>query len=327
MLRFLLSFFFASLVTVPVLAGSPVPQHTGCGGHAKPLLSVADFDGDGAVDRHDLAWLGKAIHEGQYYALYDRNADDKLDLRDLIAAARDLRKRSTPFDRELVAAFNRFRQFQTITSPAELVQLGFQPGTQSLHGHGVHWLSANGAASTQGLKLADVNLAEGLNVPASGDSVWAMFWGDPAQPLFEDPAAASGLSPLDYPTPGGAWETKPVQAFATMPRQFFSSNLENWHPHAGLCAVGNITPQGPQVVVHQHMTFAACQAMPSTIPTGIVHRNAWMNFWMMHLWLFKLNPEGPFGELHPCLDPNSPAEETINGDRPVPPFFQMHSMH
>lgn len=325
MTRILWSSVFAVLVSAPVFAGSPPPEH-GCGAPAQPLLSVADFDGDGKVDRHDLAALAKAIHEGQYYAFYDRNADDKLDIRDLVAAARDLRKRSTAFDRELVAAFNRFRQFQTVSNPQQLLQLGFQPGTQSLQGHGVHWLSADGAASTQGLKLANVNLAEGLNVPASGDSVWAMFWGDPAQPLFEDPSSDSGLSTLDYPTPGGAWETKPVQAFATMPQKFFSSDQENWHPHGGLCAVAEDHGQGPQLVIHQHMTFAACQAMPSLVRTGIVYPNAWMNFWMMHLWLFKLNPGGPFGEHHHCLDPNSPPEETANGDRPVPPFFQMHGM-
>ena len=324
MLRFLLGLIFSSLIIAPALAGQSMPEPMGCGAPARPLLSVADFDGDGRVDYHDLVWLKRAIHEGQYYALYDRNADNKLDIRDLAVAVRDLRKRSSAFDRELVAAFNRFRQFQTITNPAQLLQLGFRPGTQSLQGHGVHWLSPNGAAATQGLKPADVNLAEGLNVPASADSVWAMFWGDPAQPLFEDPASASGLSPLDYPTPGGAWETKPVQAFATMPQQFFSSPEENWHPHGGLCAVAEDHGQGPQLVLHQHMTFAACQAMPSVVPTGIVYRNAWMNFWMMHLWMFKLNPTGPFGELHPCLDPASPPEHTANGDRPVPPFFQMH---
>lgn len=327
MLRILMFSIGVFLTATPALAGSSMPEHMECGAQAKPLLSVADFDGDGLVDRHDLAWLRKVIREGQYYAIYDRNADNKLDARDLAAAAHDLRKRSTPFDRELVSAFNRFRQFQTITSTAELVQLGFLAGTQPLQGHGMHWLSPSGAASTQGFKLADVNLAEGVNVPAIGDSVWAMFWGDPAQPLFEDSSSPSGLSALDYPNPGGAWETKPVQAFATMPRQFFSSNAENWHPHAGLCAIAEDHGQGLQIVVHQHMTFAACQALPSVAPTGIVYRNAWMNFWMMHLWLFNLNPNGPFGETHPCLDPSAPPEDSINGDRPVPPFFQMHGMH
>lgn len=327
MLRITLLFLSVFLTATPALADSVMPQHAQCGAPAKPLLSVADFDGDGVVDRHDLAGLARVIHEGRYYAIYDRNADNKLDLRDLAAAARDLRKRSTVLDRELVGAFNRFRQFQTITSPAELAQLNFLPGTQSIRGHGVHWLSPSGAASTQGLKPADVNLAEGVNTPASGNSVWAMFWGDPAQPLFEDPSSPSGLSTLDYPNPGGVWETKPVQAFDNMPRQFFSSNAENWHPHAGLCAVAEDHGQGPQIAVHQHMTFAACQAMPSAIPTGIVHRNAWMNFWMLHLWLFNLNPNGPFGEVHPCLDPSAPPEDSINGGRPVPPFFQKHGTH
>ena len=317
----------ASLCTPAIAEPTVSPQHAACGAPAQPLLSVADFDGDGVVDGHDIAWLAKAIHGGEYYAFYDRNADAKLDVRDLRAAVRDLRKRSSAFDRELAAAFKRFHRFQLVRTPTELLQLGFQPGAQPLQGHGVHWLSQAGVASTQGLKPADVTLAEGLNVPMSGDSVWAMFWGDPAQPLFEDPMAEGGLSALDYPAPGGAWEHKPVQAFATMPRRFFSSPNETWHPHAGLCAVAEDHGAGPQIVLHQHTSFAQCQAMPSVARTGIASQNAWMNFWMMHLWMFKLNPNGVFGNTHPCLDPTAPTEASINEGRPVPPFFEMHGGH
>ena len=204
------------------------------------------------------------------------------------------------------------------------MQLDFLPGTQSLRGHGVHWLNATGAAATQGLIPADKMRADGLNVPMRADGVWGMFWGNPAKPLFLDPTAASGLSAFDYPTPGGVWETKRVQAFDTLPPVFFSSGHESWHPHVGLCAVVENQGQGPQVVVHQHLSFAECQAMPSLGRTGIIYPNAWMNFWMLHLWMFELNPDGPFANVHPCLDPDAPPEHAINGGREVPPFFQMH---
>lgn len=324
MIRIVCTAVLALAIPLTVHAMDPMPPPVQCGDPARPLLSVADFDGSGRVDGNDIARLARAIHDGQYYAFYDRNADRLLDHRDLRAATGDLHRESNAFDRELAAAFARFHHFQTINQPAPLVQLGFTPGTPPLRGHGVHWLSPAGIASTQGLKHADRTLAEGLNVPGDGRGVWGMFWGEPAVPLFEDPSSDTGLGPLDYPTPGGAWENKPVQAFGDMPPTLFGSADEHWHSHAGLCSVVEDHGQGPQVMVYQHMTFAACQALPSLAPTGILHPNAWMNFRMIHLWLFELNPNGVFGATHPCLDPGAPPEEFFNGDRPVPPYFQMH---
>lgn len=310
---------------VPVLATAE-DHHSGaqCGEPARPLLSVADFDGNGRVDRKDLKLLIAAKKMGGYYAFYDRNGDHVLNRQDFVAAVRDLGKKSTPLDRELAQAFRRFGHFQHTRAPAELLQLGFLPGTQSLRGHGAHWLSATGAAATQGLTSADKTRADGLNVPMQADAVWGMFWGSPAQPLFADPTAASGLSTLDYPTPGGIWETKRVQAFEAPAPTFFDSEHESWHPHAGLCAVVEDTGHGQQLVVRQHLSFAECQALPSLGKTGIIYPNAWMNFWMLHLWMFELNPDGPFANVHPCLDPNAPLEHEINEGREVPPFFEMH---
>lgn len=322
--RRIASAILAFALPLAVQAMDPMPPPAACGDPAPPLLSVADLDGSGEVDGRDIARLARALGDRQYYAFYDRNADRVLDHRDLQAATGDLGRASTAFDRELAAAFARFRQFQTVSGPMQLGQLGFMPGTQPLRGHGVHWLSAAGAASTQGLKHADKSLAEGLNVPADGSGAWGMFWGEPAVPLFADPSSDTGLSPLDYPTAGGAWENLPVQAFGDMPPMLFGSADEHWHPHAGLCSVVEDNGDGPQVVVRQHMTFAACQALPTLVPTGILHRNAWMNFWMIHLWLFDLNPNGVFGGTHPCLDPEAPPEESANEGRPVPPYFQMH---
>ncbi len=324
-----MKWYFSILVfalAMPVSARA-TEHHAGaqCGDPARPLLSVADFDGNGRVEYRDLWILLAAKRTGTYYAFFDRNADHVLDRGDMVLAFRDLGKASTAFDRELAQAFKDFGHFQHVDSPGELALLGFLPGTQSLRGHGVHWLNQSGAAATQGAIPADRRRADGLNVPLRADGVWGMFWGSRAQPLFADPTAASGLSTLDYPTPGGVWETKRVQAFETMPPRFFSSEHENWHPHAGLCAVIEDHGAGLQYVVHQHLSFAECQALPSLGKTGIgSYNNAWSNFWMLHLWMFELNPDGPFAGVHACLDPDAPPEHMINGDREIPPFFQMH---
>jgi len=53
----------------------------------------------------------------------------------------------------------------------------------------------------------------------------------------------------------------------------------------------------------------------------------WTNFWMVHMWIYDLNPKGLFGGAHPCVEPNGPSDKTINGDRPVPHFFKGHGEH
>ena len=48
------------------------------------------------------------------------------------------------------------------------------------------------------------------------------------------------------------------------------------------------------------------------------------NVWMLHMWMFDLNPNGLFGGTHPDVDPQAPGEEIINGGREVPMWFQMY---
>lgn len=106
-----------------------------------PVTSVADFDGNGVVNRRDIATLSKVIrknkriekrnrkierynsrqtrnHKGMektnsrrlkepreliYSAMFDRNADGEIDYIDLFKATRDLKKQSTEEDKKLAA--------------------------------------------------------------------------------------------------------------------------------------------------------------------------------------------------------------------------------
>jgi len=75
---------------------------------ANPLLSVADFDGDGLVTNNDISAV--AQHQTNknepYKALYDRNADGVVDAMDVVLTTEDLDKTSTPFDIELAETFH-----------------------------------------------------------------------------------------------------------------------------------------------------------------------------------------------------------------------------
>lgn len=64
--------------------------------------------------------------------------------------------------------------------------------------------------------------------------------------------------------------------------------------------------------------------MPSDASMMPDDRNMRANFWMVHLWIYDLNPSGLFAGTHPCVERNAPSEETIVGNREVPMFFMDH---
>lgn len=301
------------LASSRAIASHPPVQ---CGAAASPLLSVADFNADGRVTKKDISALVKHINSGHYYALYDRNADGQLDKLDVNAAKLDKGQTSTVLDRKLASLYQQTKILQTASGYAQLQALGFTPITGALAGHGVHWTNVS----------SDMPVS-GINVLEDGSAVKAVYFSENALPLFNDVAAESGLSPLDYPTLPGAWMYERVQAFSNLPPNEPDASLQHkWHNHAGLCITVQDNGSGAEFVLDQHTSFMECQVIPSQVkvPYGDESYNAWLNIWMLHTWLFDLNPAGTYAGTHPCVDPQAPSESDINGDREVPPFFQHH---
>jgi len=287
-----------------------------CGSTPAPLLSVADIDGNGKVTYLDVIKIAKAKRSGNYYSIYDRDADGDLDRHDIILAAKDLGKSSTATDQQLAKIYDQVKVLQTVTNAEQLYSLGFEPITSSLSGHGVHWNNVS----------SDLPIS-GVNVPEDASSVKGFYYAKDAIPLFSDTSSETGLSTLDYPMPNGAWMLQRIQAFDGLPPKLFpDAHDESWHTHAGLCITLQDNGTGPQFVLDQQTSFMECQVIPSlrTVTTNGVEHNAWFNLWMLHAWVFDLNPKGVFANTHPCLDPHAPLESTINGDREVPPFFSHH---
>lgn len=313
------------VVAVVLIISNPLiaQESSECGhGSAQPLTSVADFDASGVVDGEDISVLAKHIGNNKdYYSLYDRNADGVLDDSDINLATKDANKKSSNADQELAAMYNRFKELQNVRGYDELEALGYTPIPVPLKGHGVHWFNAEGLASMMGIKAPDPYTAEGLNVSTDKRRVHALFWASPASPVF-----ANGAT--DYPD-GESWKDAQVIAFDNLPTHLTSRHDENWHKHGGLCMplsyahdeLGNRTITGE---AHQHTTYNECQAMPndlSMMPDGL---NMWANFWMVHVWLYDLNPNGLFDGHHPCVEQDAPDDDIINGDREVPKFFRHH---
>lgn len=306
------------------LTGFSSSEQAQCGDPAQPLLSVADFNGDGKVNRKDMHMLRDAIHEHKYFAIYDRNADGKLNHDDKHLVNNDMHKMSSDTDQRLAKMYQRFKHFQN-TSAVDAQAMNFSPFGSVLAFHGQHWLNSAGQLAVGGLREADPFIAEGINVTADGSEVMALFWGDGAIPLFTDPSAPSGLSTLDWPSPTGVWNFQRVQAFADTPPEFFpESDADRWHPHAGLCATVQNLGNGPEWVLDQYTSNAECQATPNLQKFEFNGQkiNLWGNFWMLHAWLYELNPRGVFGNVHPCIDPDGASEADLNGGREVPAFFE-----
>jgi len=280
-------------------------------GAVKPLLSVADFNGNGIVDQDDIKLITNAKKKELYFALFDVDTNGKVDDEDISIVTGQLGLTSQPIDQQLAFLFNRNKQFQLVEDSSELTAMGYFEIVSSLAGHGEHW--------DDFVDPVDANFLRpnGLNVPKANNSVSGVFWFVDAAPVFE-------FGATDYPTPGGEWETQQVIAFDGAAPKIFASPHEHWHTHAGLCTTVEMGATGPEIIVNQHMTFSQCQELPSLAKDSVTGDNFWANVWMLHAWLFDLNPNGVFGGTHPCVDPDSPSEDVINGGREVPPFFEHH---
>lgn len=296
---------------------------------ALPILSVADYDGDGRVSRYDLILIRRAISRGDYVAYYDKDANGVLNYCDYRESRFDLRKVSSKVDREMAVLFVKFGWLQNKTAEDAAQLYGFSPVVASLAGHGEHWMNDAGVRAVGIGGTATFDMIQGLNIPEDGSEIRAAFWGQGATPLFEDPTAESGLSTLDWPL-GDAWKAERVQAFAGHAPTFTSSDEEIWHTHAGLCQVFDDDGKG---YVHQYTSFDECQQYPNAAPIPIgVHPvtgetilgNIWINLWMVHLWFYDLNPHGLFAGTHPHIDPDSPSEMDTTDGREIPEFFQEH---
>lgn len=298
------------LVMSAAMADDDDDERGVCRGEAPAVLTVADFDGNGLVDEGDLLLLKKAKKKEIYYAFYDVYVDGKIDRHDIRKAEADLGKSSTLLDQQLARLFHRTKQFQLVDSNVETGAMGYMKFAEALSGHGEHW--------------SDITIEHrpgfftpnGLNVAANDQKAMGLYWAMEAKPVFENGAT-------DYPMPGGDWMDSRVIAFAGHPPKFTVSQEEKWHTHAGLCFTVEMGETRPKIVLNQHTTFMQCQSLPSLVKTAGDY-NLWDNIWMLHAWMFDLNPNGIFANTHPCADPYAPTEESINGGREVPAFFQHH---
>lgn len=290
---------FASLpwLGLWILAGissSPLAQH----GHgdfcdpdtavAKPILSVGDFNGNGIVEGRDILLVSRRARSGEYIAFFDRNADYTVDRKDVAITAREIGSPSTFMDQQLAAAFwgtVRYRDQNAAIAD------GYIPFTQTLYGHGQHWAQhpANGNLDYH-FKPGN---PEGLNYDESGN-LWGIFY-------YVGPSASQPDGTL-YP-PGDAFNP-----LAPLPAGFVGDE-DPWHHHAGVCLLG-INYENPEMDP-ENLSFLEClspnECAQAALEGGYTMENTrWTpKFYMIHAWLYELNPCGTFAGAHPLLAMNA----------------------
>lgn len=238
-------------LTQPVIAAG----EDECLAGAEPLLSVADFNGDGIVEGLDIRAIQQVLRSRQYIAFYDRNADGVVDSTDVDLSNADRGKASTGLDQHIAAVFAGTSQYLDLGRAA---LDGFEPATQVVEGHGRHWMDIDQMAQSAYPAEPQVAAPAGLNYDEEGH-IQAVFWGQPTA----------------YP-------------LGTLPAPVIFSEPQDWHGHELAC----ITHYGliKDVLYQEGIDPGACAADGGISGT----------FYMLHLWLYRLNPNGAFAMTHPC---------------------------
>lgn len=306
-----------AVLTSPFAHSDEVMHH--CPSQAEPLLTVADFNGDGIVTGRDVAMIRQAINRGEYLAFFDRNADRQLDLADQHLTVDDMQESSTLLDQQIAAVFAVTEKYRALSvAQAD----GFRNFTQDAAGHGAHYarlpfiLDEHGVMDTTYENIMDdqveITTPEGLTYDTDGNLAAVFYYhGYNVKELYL--AASTGdQDAIDSIIQSGLMMGY-LMRDAYIDEEAFDGDADIWHSHIGVCWDGldYIAMQTPNTVhpyFNQHMTPAQCAA--SVAPSSSFVWNPSFN--MLHLWLYNLNPCGKFAGLNPHVSPTADPE----------PFYQ-----
>lgn len=310
---------------------------------APSILSKPDFNGDGIVDFRDVFAVKfqalKSNFLGRNDAIFDINADGKVDRLDVQATISAFGQESSTLDQQLTEIYSDIKPFLSKVGLPRAILNGYSAFTPEFQGHGEHWVSPTRIAEVLVKPKADLTHMDyiGLNVePYGGESllernvlgVFYLAQPDNVDELWGNFVASTqdGDEEINFGIPD--YQETP-DLFADDP--ILSPHRENWHQHDSVY-IHYPNPLDPTTVVFEQNLSpqelyerytAATQDDPNNelviwgLETGngfdfedIPEANVMFlpSFQMMHAWVNTLNPGeyGAFGETNPLVSPDAP---------------------
>ena len=270
---------------------------------ASPLLSVADFDGNGEVNWHDLRDLGSRLlspDDDDYHPLYDLDADGNLDLQDLFRAASTYGEDVPKLDQQIAQATQATMKYYGPNGLQTAIANGYIPFSQEFAGHGIHYYNQSLGSEVSNDSKLDLNHPLGLNFDDQGNLVAVFYVRIPQsqEPSPNDPLAGLSVDPTDnFP-----------------PESFDTVSEKDWHNHQSVWFDGLGSLDSRSFYFEEGLPLEIVASRLQQTPVFPKSDKAYVpKFWMLHGWFHSLNPEGVFGNIHPNVSPYAPEEPGAHG--------------
>lgn len=275
---------------------------------ATPLLTVADFNGDGQVDITDIRTLASRHNsvtgDDLYHPLYDLNADGKINGDDLVQAINTYGADVPLLDRQIAKATQATMKYYGRNGLEQAQADGYLPFTQEFKGHGVHYVNFNLLVEVANSKELDVEQPIGLNYDAEGNLL-AVFYirvPDTQEVTPENPFGDLFVNLADdFP-----------------PSSFDTLTADDWHIHQNIwfTGLGNLNSESVYGF-EEGLPFEAMVSRLQNIEFKVFPESDEIfspKFWMLHGWFHSLNPAGTFANTHPEVSLYAPEELGVHGE-------------
>ena len=274
---------------------------------ATPLLTVADFNGDGQVDITDIRALAfrhnSVTGDDLYHPLYDLNADGKINGDDLVQAIDNYGADVPLLDRQIARATQATMKYYGLKGLEQALADGYLPFTQEVKGHGIHYFNFTLATEVGTLEDLAIERPVGLNYDAEGNLL-AVFYirvPDTQEVTPENPFGDLFVNLTDdFP-----------------PSSFDTLTADDWHNHqnfwmAGLGSLNSESVYGFEEFVPIEATISRLQNINFQLfPESDQLFSP--KFWMLHGWFHSLNSAGTFANLDPDVGIYAPEELGVHG--------------
>ncbi len=286
------------------------PHHDNTPNSITKLLTVADFNGDGEVDRNDIddiiSRYNSTKGDDLYHPLYDRDADGDIDVDDIIEAVGTLGSDVPLIDQQIAQVTQATMQYYGSNGQDQALADGYIPFTQEVKGHGIHYYNptlASEIGNLEELDLMNLKRPVGLNYDAQGNLI-ALFY--IRTPQRQETTPDNPLGELfvkeedDHP---------PAVSFDTL-------TTEDWHTHRSAWAtgIGNLNSESVYFEEDVRVTDILKRLQDTNFQLFPESDKDYSpKFWMLHGWFHSFNPNGTFAITNPNVGIYAPQELGVHG--------------